>query len=673
MANYKVVYRDENPAWQIGCPLRIEVLQVARDTETQRAFLQLKIRNVSNGSIGAVEVSAKVSSPGGQVEEVVFSDLDADIAPNMEWTPRAHELEHPEVGNVYASVTRAGNVASFGPAEKLPAQEPLLLSPEAARARDAELAERQLDPSKLKRRLHEGEGWWICSCGSLNVGRNACRSCGAQKELLSQLEDEPWLEERDRVLRYKGASAALASGKADQLDWAKTQFEWLGGYRDSEEMAEKCAAAAQQVEQSRRKTARLAGIAAAVVALVVAAFFIATRVVIPMNRYNDAVALMELGDFDGAAAAFMELGNYRDSQAKVAECQDASRYNDAVSLMESGDYRAAYEAFESTSYLDAADLRRQCANKLGKAEEEAGNLYEALEWYEAAENQDAYDIAAKSLTDLILASRNRLSAGSGHTVGLLSDGTVVATGINDDGQCNVSGWTDIVAISAGNAYTIGLRSDGTVIATGSNLYGQCDVSGWTDIVAVSAGNYHTVGLKSDGTVVATGYDYQGSCDVSDWTDIVAISAGDHHTVGIRSDGTVVATGSDAEGQCDVSGWSEIVAVSAGGWATVGLRSDGTVIIAGSQRTGAGYVSDWVGRFSAVSSGISHTVGIRSDGRVFAAGGSDYGMSDVSGWTDIVAISAGSGHTVGMRSDGTVVATGSNQNGQCDVSDWDLIL
>ena len=39
----------------------------------------------------------------------------------------------------------------------------------------------------------------------------------------------------------------------------------------------------------------------------------------------------------------------------------------------------------------------------------------------------------------------------------------------------------IVAVSAGWMHTVGLKSDGTVVATGDNGAGQCDVSGWTDI------------------------------------------------------------------------------------------------------------------------------------------------------------------------------------------------
>ena len=117
-------------------------------------------------------------------------------------------------------------------------------------------------------------------------------------------------------------------------------------------------------------------------------------------------------------------------------------------------------------------------------------------------------------------------------------------------------WDEVAvreAIATGAYHTVGLKSDGTVVAVGSNDDGQCDVSEWTDIVAVAAGYDHTVGLKSDGTVVAVGYNYDGQCDVSEWTDIVAISAGYHHTAGLKSDGTVVAVGSNYDGQCDVSG------------------------------------------------------------------------------------------------------------------------
>ena len=221
-----------------------------------------------------------------------------------------------------------------------------------------------------------------------------------------------------------------------------------------------------------------------------------------------------------------------------------------------------------------------------------------------------------------------ISAGS-CTVGLRSDGTVVAVGNSAFGRCDVGGWSDIMEVSTGG-HTVGLRKDGTVVAVGNNDHGQCNVGGWRDITAVSAGWDHTVGLCSDGTVVAVGINIDGECDVSGWTDIAAVSAGLDHTVGLRSDGTVVAAGDNGSGQCDVSGWTDITAVSAGSFHTVGLRKDGTVV---------------------------------------AVGYNDDGECDVSGWTDIAAVSAGDRHTVGLRKDGTVVAAGSSDSDACDVDGW----
>jgi len=61
-----------------------------------------------------------------------------------------------------------------------------------------------------------------------------------------------------------------------------------------------------------------------------------------------------------------------------------------------------------------------------------------------------------------------VAAGSGHIVGLKTDGTVVAVGENRNRQCNVGHWTDIVQIAEGTQYTVGLKTDGTVVAVGYN-------------------------------------------------------------------------------------------------------------------------------------------------------------------------------------------------------------
>ena len=49
----------------------------------------------------------------------------------------------------------------------------------------------------------------------------------------------------------------------------------------------------------------------------------------------------------------------------------------------------------------------------------------------------------QGVCQVVLLLRSRYSELGKHTVGLRSDGTVVATGWNEYGQCNVSDWTDI--------------------------------------------------------------------------------------------------------------------------------------------------------------------------------------------------------------------------------------
>ena len=262
-----------------------------------------------------------------------------------------------------------------------------------------------------------------------------------------------------------------------------------------------------------------------------------------------------------------------------------------------------------------------------------------------------------------------VSADVRNTVGLKSNGTVVAVGYNQDGQCNVSGWQDIVAISTGGwGTTVGLRSNGTVVAVGYNEDGQCNVSEWQDIVAICA-DCHTVGLKSDGTVVATGENDSGECNVSNWRNIVAISTGCSHTVGLKSDGTVVAVGYNKDGRRNVSSWRDIVAIGSKDWGTVGLRSDGTVVVVGDADWCD--VSNWTD-IVAISVGDHNVAGLKYDGSVAVAYDNKYGRCDASDWTDIVAISSGERHILGLKSDGTTVAVGeSMSDGPFDISKWKL--
>jgi alpha-tubulin suppressor-like RCC1 family protein len=232
--------------------------------------------------------------------------------------------------------------------------------------------------------------------------------------------------------------------------------------------------------------------------------------------------------------------------------------------------------------------------------------------------------------------------------------TTVHAGNYLPAESDVGEWTDIIQVAAG-LHTVGLKSDGTVVAVGDNEYGQCDVGNWTDIIQVAAGGGNTVGLRSDGTVVAVGYNYSGECDVGGWANITQVAPGAECTIGLESDGTVVSVGSNVFGQRNVGNWTDIVQVAAGA-NTLGLKSDGTVVAVGWNRFGQCNVGNWTDIIQ-VAAGGGHTVGLKADGTVVAVGDNEYGQCDVGNWTDIIQVAVGGYRTVGLKSDGTVVAVG----------------
>ncbi|MCI0674091.1 MAG: hypothetical protein L0Y64_26895, partial [Myxococcaceae bacterium] len=123
---------------------------------------------------------------------------------------------------------------------------------------------------------------------------------------------------------------------------------------------------------------------------------------------------------------------------------------------------------------------------------------------------------AHATTRVVLA--RPLSARHAHSLALKADGTVVAWGLNFQGQATVPpGLSDVVAIAAGHGHSLALKADGTVVSWGNNSdgpFGPATVpSGLSDVVAIAAGSGHNLALKADGTVVAWGRNDFGQATV----------------------------------------------------------------------------------------------------------------------------------------------------------------
>jgi hypothetical protein len=306
-----------------------------------------------------------------------------------------------------------------------------------------------------------------------------------------------------------------------------------------------------------------------------------------------------------------------------------------------------------------------------------------------------------------------ISAGSAHSLARLGDTTVKAWGANEYGQlgigtskgpstcrffepCSttplaVSGLSGVSAFAAGAGHSLALLSDGTVRAWGLNEYGElgdgthtgpstcgrspfiqpCSttpvaVSELSGVVAVSAARA-SLALLSDGTVMAWGNNEYGQLGDGTTTDrdvpvavsglsgVVAISAGNDHSLALLSDGTVKAWGLNNDGQLgngtttnssvpvEVKELSTVAAIAGGGFHSLALLSDGTVMAWGSNGNGQ----------LGTSSGLE-TCGVFTCHRTPGA---------VSGLTEVTAIAAGLAHSLALLSDGTVMAWGWDNEGQ----------
>ena len=186
--------------------------------------------------------------------------------------------------------------------------------------------------------------------------------------------------------------------------------EGLNGYRDVEELRKQAeqrrkecenAEEKQRQESARRKKALT--IAAVVVVMIACAIaWCIPNVIIPNNKYQQAVALRESGQYDEAIAAFAELGDYSDAAQQLSE----TKYQQANNLNAAARYDEAYAIYVTlTGYKDVDKLLAEDDNMIAAARDakfavgnyitfgtypqtKAGNDATPIEWLVLARDGD---------------------------------------------------------------------------------------------------------------------------------------------------------------------------------------------------------------------------------------------------------------------------------------------
>ena len=136
----------------------------------------------------------------------------------------------------------------------------------------------------------------------------------------------------------------------------------------------------------------------------------------------------------------------------------------------------------------------------------------------------------------------QVSAGSVHTCGVKSDGTVTCWGDDWDNRATPPTGT-FTQLSAGQRHTCGVLTDATMACWGANEYGQATPPAGA-FSQVSAGRDHTCGVRTDGTIDCWGGDFYGQATPPDGT-FLQLSAGTSHICGVRTDHTLACWGAHA--------------------------------------------------------------------------------------------------------------------------------
>ncbi len=179
-----------------------------------------------------------------------------------------------------------------------------------------------------------------------------------------------------------------------------------------------------------------------------------------------------------------------------------------------------------------------------------------------------------------------VGAGNGYVLGVSDDGSVMAAGANEYGQCNVGGWRDVGQVCSDGTTSYGLKNDGTVNVAGANATSSVGgaVQQWKGIVFIAASSSYVVGVKGDGRVVYCRLSSSvAALNVDSLSGVVSVSVGDNYLIVLKDDGSVEIIGDDDSGQCDLpAGCSNdsFVTTEAGVGGALLVKDDGSV-----ERTG----------------------------------------------------------------------------------------
>lgn len=244
-------------------------------------------------------------------------------------------------------------------------------------------------------------------------------------ELAQECLDKAETCRKDEI--YNNGCSCLKEDNIEAMNAAIQYFKSISGWKDADEKVYACQRKAEEIrakeeadrleakrqaelrkiaaEKRVKKLKKIAIIAAPIVCVCIVFVIVLTTVIIPKQKCNKALDMIESGDYEAGYAILKELGENGAIQS--------NRYDRAIKLADSGDYQTAYALLNGLSYKDSAEkiqsIRSLMLSKaipgdtvfFGKYEQDydTSNGKEDIKWLVLDKKDDAVLVISKHVLE----------------------------------------------------------------------------------------------------------------------------------------------------------------------------------------------------------------------------------------------------------------------------------
>ena len=191
------------------------------------------------------------------------------------------------------------------------------------------------------------------------------RAVSAMNEANSENEYKAAAEIFKTVLGFKDADSLVETGNTiSSYESAIRMFESISGWKDADEQINTCQLKIKKLKleaeerriAAEKATKKIITITTSIFCFLIVFLILWEAVIIPKQKYNQAMELIASGDYDSAYAQLAELGKSKDIAS--------NKYDRAIKYIDSGDYDSAYELLEEIGDNEAiASIRYDGAIK----------------------------------------------------------------------------------------------------------------------------------------------------------------------------------------------------------------------------------------------------------------------------------------------------------------------